>query len=221
MKILVKFPVKGRVDKFFKTFNQYHSMANDIGNMQFSITCDFADPAMNNPDVIQRIKSYPNSDVVFCNNHGKVEAINNGMPSYDYDIILLASDDMIPVMQGYDKIIRDLFSKHFPDTDGVVWFNDGLQADRLNTLCILGRKYYERFGYIYHPSYRTLFADNEFTEVSKKLGRVVYVDAVVIKHEHPSLTNTKDAMNFHDDKFIDIDKKNLIERMKKNFDMKE
>ena len=217
MIILVKFPVRGRVEKFFKTFELYHSMAEDIGNMRFSVTCDNDDEKMNNMAVIDRIRSYRNSDVFIWNNHSKVEAINNGIPPDGYDIILLASDDMIPVVRGYDKIIRDLFIKYFPDTDGVVWFNDGLQEDRLNTLCILGRKYYQRFGYIYQTSYKSLFADNEFTIISKKNGKYVYIKDVIIKHCHPSLTNSKDEQNFYDDTFINIDKENFLKRYKNDF----
>ena len=217
MKILVKFPVRGRVEKFFTTFDRYHEMAENKDQMRFIVTCDTDDDKMNNPEVAGRIKLYSNTEYQCLDNKNKVEAVNNGIPKDGYDIILLASDDMIPVVTGYDEIIRQLFIKYFPDTDGVTWFNDGLQENRLNTLCILGRKYYERFGYIYHPSYKQLYSDNEFTFVSKKIGKVVYIKEVIIEHRHPSLTNTKDEMNFRDDKFIDEDKENLFKRMKNNF----
>ena len=73
----------------------------------------------------------------------------------------------------------------YPDTDGVLWFNDGYQGDRLNTLCILGKKYYERFNYIYHPDYKSCWSDNEFMEVGNILGKQTYINQVIIRHEHP------------------------------------
>ena len=75
-------------------------------------------------------------------------------------IVLLASDDMIPMEKGFDNIIIDKMKNYYPDTDGVLWFNDGYQGDKLNTLCILGKKYYDRFGYIYNPEYISVLSDN-------------------------------------------------------------
>ena len=75
--------------------------------------------------------------------------------------------------------IRQKMIKHFPDTDGVLWFFDGWRKD-LNTLCIIGRKYYERFGYIYHPDYKSFWCDAEFTEVANKLKKQVLLLLVAI-----------------------------------------
>jgi hypothetical protein len=91
---------------------------------------------------------------------------------------------MIPEVQGYDEIIREKMRRHYPDTDGVLWFNDGNRSD-LNTLTIMGRKYFKRFGYLYHPGYRSLYCDKEFTLVGTKLGKQTYFDQVIIRHEHP------------------------------------
>ena len=74
--------------------------------------------------------------------------------------------------------------KNFSDTDGVLWFADGNRKD-LNTLSILGKKYYDRFGYIYNPEYKSTWCDNEFTDVANILKKQVFIDRVIIKHEHP------------------------------------
>jgi hypothetical protein len=76
-------------------------------------------------------------------------------------------------------------TEHYPDTDGVLWFNDGYQGNRLNTLCILGKKYYDRFNYIYHPDYISVWCDNEFMDVANLLGKQIYFDDIIIRHEHP------------------------------------
>jgi hypothetical protein len=103
----------------------------------------------------------------------------------DWDIFLLASDDMIPKVKGYDNIIRNKMKEFYPDTDGILWFNDGHQENRLNTLCILGKKYYDRFGYIYYPEYKSVWCDNEFMMVGDLLEKQTYFDEVIIEHEHP------------------------------------
>ena len=72
-------------------------------------------------------------------------------------------------------------SFNYPDTDGVLWFNDGFQGNRLNTLCILGKKYYERFNYIYHPDYISLYCDEEQTNVARNMNKMV--DLVIKNRE--------------------------------------
>jgi hypothetical protein len=48
----------------------------------------------------------------------------------------------------------------------------------------MGRKYYQRFGYIYNPIYKTLWCDKEFTDISVFLGRQIYSPQVIIEHRH-------------------------------------
>ena len=45
------------------------------------------------------------------------------------------------------------------------------------------KKYYQRFGYIYHPAYKSLYCDNEFMQVASRLNKQTYIDQVIIKHE--------------------------------------
>ena len=75
---------------------------------------------------------------------------------------------------------------NYPDTDGILWFFDGWRKD-LNTLCILGRKYYERFGYIYNPEYNSFWSDSEFTDVGNILNKQKFIDKVIIRHLHPDI----------------------------------
>jgi hypothetical protein len=62
---------------------------------------------------------------------------------------------------------------------------DVYKRQDFNTLCILGKKYYDRFGYIYHPSYKSFWCDNEFTDVANELGKQTFIDKVIIRHVHP------------------------------------
>ena len=50
----------------------------------------------------------------------------------------------------------------------------------------MGRKYYDRFGYIYHPSYKSFWCDNEYTEVAARLSKITFMDNVIINHKHPA-----------------------------------
>jgi hypothetical protein len=199
-KILIKFPTRQRPEKFFKTLNLYYNLLNDLQLTHFYIVMDEDDATMNNNLVRERLSNYRNLSYVYGYAKNKIEAVNWPIidplassplsdrlchPLQDWDILLLASDDMIPQIKGYDSIIRTQMMKHFPDMDGVLFFNDGYRGKSLNTLCILGRKWFERFGYIYYPGYVTWYPDEEFTIVGDMLNRQVYFDLVIIKHEHP------------------------------------
>ena len=186
MKLLIKFPTRNRKNKFFTVLKQYQRLCEDIDNTFFLITLDNDDEEMNSPEVADIFSSFKNIKYVYGDSTSKIHAINRDIETIDeWDIVLLASDDMTPKVKGYDNIIRDKMKEHYPDTDGILWFNDGHQRNRLNTLCILGKKYYERFNYIYYPEYKSVWSDNEFMLVGDILQKQTYFDEVIIEHEHP------------------------------------
>ena len=187
MKLLIKFPTRGRKNKFFSTLDKYYEYCKNIDNMDFLISLDEDDNEMNNTEVLKKLSNYKNIKVVIGLSKSKIDAVNRDLNNYNkhWDVVLLASDDMIPTIKGYDDIIRDNMMFNYPDTDGILFFNDGFQGNKLNTLCILGKKYYERFNYIYHPDYKSCWSDNEFMVVGNILKRQSYIDQVIIRHEHP------------------------------------
>ena len=160
----------------------------------------------------------------FGKSESKIDAVNRDLNDFkkEWDIIVLLSDDMVPVCLGFDDIIRNKFNEHYPDFDGVTWFNDGFQKNRINTLCILGKKYYDRFNYIYHPDYKSLYCDNEFTDVANRLGKQKYFDVVIIEHRHFSIGNNReryDQLYMRNDSLMKSDEIVYHKRHKKNFDL--
>lgn len=139
-------------------------------------------------------------DALFLARHGtnatgprvtKVEAINRGVATYGpWDILVLASDDMVCQVQDWDEIIRQDMATHFPDTDGCLWYFDGHQKN-LCTMAIMGRKAFDRRGHIYHPSYDSLWCDKEFTEYWQAQGKLIKSERVLFKHPHPAWGTAK------------------------------
>ena len=187
-RILIKFPTRSRHRKALDVLQKYIDFASDLSSIQIIVSVD-------EDDQPEKYKiGHPRVTVKIGRSDGKVAAINRDMPDPStFDILLLASDDMIPIVKGYDEIIRLKMSQYFPDTDGVLFFNDGFTGYRLNTLVICGSKYYQRFGYIYYPEYKSLFCDNEFMNEANKLGRQLYIDQTIIRHDHPA--NNKHVVN--------------------------
>ena len=207
MRILIKYPTKYRSEKALSVLSKYISFANRPEQIHIVVSIDTDDE-----ETISNIYRFEtiHSSVSVCIGEpaGKIAAINRDIPDPStFDILILASDDMIPEVQGYDEIIRERMTRFFPNTDGVLFFNDGFQQNRLNTLVICGSAYYRRFGYIYYPGYKSLYCDNEFTIVANRLRRQVYFPEVIIRHEHP-VTNsniTPDTLYIQNQTYADSD----------------
>lgn len=186
MRLLIKFPTRGRPDQFFRTLGLYRAMLSGRHDVRFVVTCDADDAAMQTAAVHGRLRTTPNLNAYWGKHRNKVEAVNADVPwPPDWDVLLVASDDMIPTVPGYDDVICTLMRGHFPDMDGVLWFNDGFVARKLCTIPVMGVKYYSRTLYVYQPDYHNLWADNEATSVAERLGKQVYLDWTIIRHDHP------------------------------------
>jgi hypothetical protein len=217
MKILIKFPTRGRQEKFFSTLNKYYELLDDIDRTQFQITIDEDDITMNDQKVFEKLSSYKNLKFDLGKSKNKIDAINRNITVDGWDIILIASDDMIPKVEGYDTIIRNKMVELYPNTDGILWFHDGNRKD-LNTLSIFGREYYKRFGYVYHPEYKSFWCDNEFTQVGNILKKQTFIDQVIIHHEHPDWGfGGRDDLYISNAKNDNHDRNVFINRAKINF----
>jgi hypothetical protein len=195
-RLLIKFPTRGRPEKFYSTFNRYVEFLSGKNEVTFLVTIDDDDETMPIKEAVERLDVGEHENIHVLVKGGtsksKIDAVNRDMDvAPDFDVVLLASDDMIPAFPGYDNVILQAMEKYFPSTNGVLWFNDGYTAKRLNTLVCMGRVYFKQFGYIYHPDYTSLWCDNEFMRVANRLGRQAYIDWPIIRHEHPM--NTPDV----------------------------
>lgn len=211
MRILVKYPTKGRGLKAVQTIKGYYDNAKDNSNITYLVSVDIDDVTMKKAK-----EMLPFATVIEDRSTSKIHACNRDIDKIaePWDILVLASDDMICEKEGWDNYLRTAMDSCFPDTDGVLWFNDGFVGNKLNTMSILGKKYYERFNYIYHPSYKSLFSDNEFMEVADKLKKQRYFEMVLFRHQHPANTNeaANDATYRFNDKYYVEDKTNYFKR---------
>jgi hypothetical protein len=222
-KLLIKFPTRERPEKFFNVLNKYIEKAHDISKIAFLISMDHDDATMHNEVVIAKLKDYQKKVKLvyfFGNSKTKMEAINADVEKVSgWDILLLASDDMIPVVQGYDYIIRKDMNDHFRDMDGALWYSDGGQ-NNICTLSILGKKYYSRFGYIYNPDYISLWCDNEYTDVMIQLNKCYKSDRIIIEHQHPVYQKSNyDHLYARNESYFNIDRETYEKRKARNFDL--
>jgi hypothetical protein len=226
--ILYKFATRSRPEKFFKGIENIISRSSDKENMAILVSADIDDKTMYNSAVLTRLKPYIEKQIVFIvfgKSKNKIDAINRDMEqSYkidrlkDWSILVNFSDDMEFIVDGFDEIIRDKFQIHFSTGDGNLHFNDGFAHDRVSTMSIMDRKYYERFHYIYNYAYISVWCDNEYTEVARMLNKIQYFSTQIFRHNHPANgIGTPDALLTHTESFYHVDGKTYEERKRKNF----
>lgn len=220
-RLLIKIPTRQRPAQFFNVLDLYYQQLSNNIPYIFLITCDIDDLSMNNAETKTRLSTYPNLVYYFNYNRTKIEAYNSDIKKNinDFDILLVASDDTKP-SKNYDLILAQLMLDHFPDFDGIINFNDGHMKRDLNTLPVLGINYYKRFGYVYHPTYKALWCDNELTLISQILNKEYYCDQVIIEHLHPTWhTASYDDLYRRNDKFYYQDQAIFEQRKRKRFDL--
>lgn len=187
VELLIKLPTRQRPDKFFEVLDLYQQYLSGKVSYHFLITCDEDDVTMNCAQVREKLDQYANLTYYFGHSKTKIEACNADMEHHlDFDVLLLASDDMIPRVKGYDFFIVKDMHTFFPEMDGLLHYDEGHEKTRLATLPVIGKRFYERFGYIYYPEYLSYFCDEEMTEVAKLLGKHVYIEHLLIEHVHPN-----------------------------------
>lgn len=182
MKILFKYTTRSRRSNFLRG---YDSILNKIANREdyhILISVDKDDQSMYPLPVLDG-----NHTFVVDNSKNKIDAINRDLNEFDYDwdILINMSDDMIFTKKGFDDVIR---SEFYNDFNQYLHFNDGNQKSNVCTMHIVGRNYYDRFKYIYHPDYISLWSDVENDIVAKQLGCYKYMgdNVQLFRHLHPA-----------------------------------
>lgn len=221
--ILFKFATRSRPEKFFKGLDNILSNIHDKNNYSILVTLDTDDVTMYNRDVMLRLKPYiENNKVVpiFGTSKSKIDAINRDMEKVnDWDVVVVMSDDMEFIKYGFDNIIREKFSIHFPDTNGNLHFNDGFQ-NRVSTMTIMGRMFFESHynKQIYVNEYFSLFCDEEYTIVANKLNKMQYFPDVIFNHKHVANGfGQPDELLKKTEGYWEVDKTTFLRRQAANF----
>ena len=223
-RLVIKFPTRNRPEKFKTVFSRYLTFLSGRHDVRFILSMDEDDLTMNNPEMHQWISTRAQNAQIECfygNSKSKIEACNANLEGVDGDVLLLASDDMVPVQMGYDDIIFGAFSQAFPDFDGAIKFWDGLRPkeDPLMTLTVMGFPLYKQFGYIYNPEYKSLDCDNEQTQVCATLNKLRRCDLCIIQHQWTNEPfDTLHARNENTEMY-DVDGETFKRRSENKFNM--
>lgn len=182
MIILFKFASRSRPEKFFKVLD---SIVNNLSNKEdYYILCSFDgdDKTYYNAEFIEKVMAYKRIEYHFSISKGKCDAVNRDIGlAPKWDILVNVSDDMPFIKKGFDDDIRKEYEDNFT---GLLHTPDGLQNERLCTLSIMDKKYYEIDNFIYHPKFASVYCDNLQTDLAKKRGMYRFVNSQIVRHEH-------------------------------------
>lgn len=208
-RLLIRMPTRQRPIQALEVLEKYRKLAGYP--VQLEVVVDEDDESMIRTEVLQRLAAL--DCVVTVGSHQSKVAACNGGRLREWDILVLASDDMVPLVDNYAACIVSAMEEHWPHFDGALHFNDGHQRKNLCTLPILGRRLYDQFGYVYDPAYRSLFCDREYTDVLQATGRLTYIDEKLIEHRHHVWGRAeKDALYDRNDALEEADRATFEKR---------
>ena len=155
LRILFHIPTRSRPDRARTAIQNIIDNCVDT-NYLILVSADINDEAMKgftfqHPKVLIHW-GYSNNKIHACNR--SIHIIEN------WDILVASSDDMMFQVEGFDRIIRESFRESHPhhthNLNQFIHFSDGNQGANVCTLSIMGKEYYDRDGYVYHPDYHNL-----------------------------------------------------------------
>jgi hypothetical protein len=211
-RILIHIPSRGRPDELLAAVDNFAACIEDRENTGIQISQDYDDPTLDPlwvdpPTLVWR---------VLGDSKSKVAAINRDLDRGPWDVLVCASDDLSPMAKGFDQAIRTDFANDADDFDAVMWYPD--KNHRICCHPVIGRKYYERDGYVFHPSYRAFYCDDELTMVAQKRGKLFKSTAVEWDHRHPNYRSRKpDGLDHRNKEFMRQDYLTFCRRQSEGF----
>lgn len=208
MKITIIHPSRGRYKQASTTIRNWLSRAKNPDDIEYILSVDTDDcdgyyTECDNQPIYVHVN--PNKTAI--------EAINVAAKEAKGDLLIVVSDDFDCPVHWDGDLLKALKGK----TDFLVKTDDGCQP-WIITLPILDRVYYDRFGYVYNPSYNHLFCDTEMSHVGALLGRTI---TLPIKFPHNHYTQRggqlKDAINDKNDATWAQGEEVYLRNLKNNF----
>lgn len=216
VRLLVLLPTRGRSLQALRVASTAICLAHNPKQMDFVFVGDVDDSDFGN--IVRSFSEQMTFGTYQGEHRSKIEACNCVPPrSQRWDVLVSLSDDMVCMQSGWDEEVRGAMLQAFPAMDGLLVQNDGHQGE-LCTLPIMGRRLYEKLGYVYNPAYKSLFADNELTDVALKINKCAKVDKCWFRHDHPAWgTAENDELYRRNDALFNADKKTYESRKKDGF----
>jgi len=145
--------------------------------------------------------------VMLLDNKDYVYKILSMAAKIDGLLVYLADD--VEVQKDWLSIAVDNYNRAFPDGDGLLCFNDGMQSGRIAAHGLTSGIFLRQY---FHDGYKHFYVDQEFSEKAKKLGLYIYCEESLVTHVHPGAGAATDRVYKENYKVLDQDKQLYEER---------
>lgn len=178
MKISLLHPSRGRPAKSFMNTSEWLSKA---GKVEVEVICavDLSDP---------KLPAYTDAYRSMCwqfASNNVVEATNMAAKKATGDILVYLSDDFKCPENWGELILKEFENENRPL---VLRVDDLLQRfdTPIITIPIMNRELYNKLGYFWHPSYKSMFVDEDIYWTAMSIGAVKNCPHLKFQHEHYS-----------------------------------
>lgn len=180
--ISVLIPTRGRADKLYDLVKNIFNSSCTPGKVEVCFYIDDDDHStITETQVLAanfNVKNKVGPKVIFSDMWNQLLDISAG------DILMICGDDVKFNTQRWDHFIREEFKKLPSDKIGYVCVNDEIHRGGLGVHGFLHRNWVRVLGHITPDKFIYCWADNWVDDIAKMLGRRVYLDEVVVSHQH-------------------------------------
>jgi glycosyltransferase involved in cell wall biosynthesis len=217
MKFSLIHPSRGRPNKAVSTAGEWLTKAGDV-EVEWIISLDQSDPTLPkyHDELIQH--KFPHR-LVIADNKSVVEATNMGAVYADGDVLIYVSDDFSPPDRWGEKLELEIKTHIYGDC-WLLKVDDCLQPFHVAvlTIPIMSKKLYNTLGYFWHPSYKSMFVDEDLYWTCKNNGWLKVAPNLKFEHKHPSVGKAdNDETYINSAKNWDSGKATYQERKRLNF----
>jgi hypothetical protein len=187
MKISILHPSKGRPFQALKTTLAWIEKASGKYPIEYILSLDDDDTFT---DQYFGMYEDTNVRVIKTASRSCVGAINEAARVSSGDILIVVSDDFECPLD-WDRIIVKNMDMSTPCALHV---DDGItNYSRILTIPIINRLLYDSLGYVYHPAFASMFADNHLYEIAERTAKIVKVNELFQHNHYTNRKRKKDA----------------------------
>jgi hypothetical protein len=176
--LLMLVPSRGRPASIVRLRDAWD--ATVTGDSRLVILVDDDDPTLAEYEAIERIELRVGPRLRIG---GTLNAVAPILATETFAIGFMG-DDHVPRTQGWD--VAFVNALHRLGT-GVVYGNDLFQGPNLPTAVAMTANIVTTLGYFVMPGGVHLFLDNFWMAIGQGIGRMTYLDDVILEHLHPQL----------------------------------
>lgn len=177
-------PSLGRAVQARKCYDHWMNTASGDHEYEWIVSLSKKDATLE-----QYYQTFTDADAVLITTRSKnmVEATNEIAKLCAGQLIILVSDDMWSCELWDTKILHKFEMINGP---GILQVSDGITVTKL-TIPIMNREAYKKLGYIYHPDYISMYADDDLRKTALQHGMYYNGTDIMIEHRHYSVNKAK------------------------------